>query len=272
MIEQDIPPAIACSRCGSPSCEGCFPEEQPDSQTSSPPAQEGRLPWEASRAPSYLQTLIDTSLMTAHPEQACFKSNREGSLIRALHFALMAETLAIVSFALPWLAGFALLFPALTLQIAQTAELRWTATAILVLLVGFVVLLHLFWGAVLEWCTRFFGRVPAYALGSRLGLYACGWDLTASPAGVFLMWWFYDFKSAAMGLKHTRRAPRLALRAYLGEARQIEAPDQKRILLYCFLIVGLTFLLFVIGTMSYLVWLLLLSHFYINPWDLLRPL
>ena len=195
-----------------------------------------------------------TALVTAHPDQACFKSRDRGSLLGALHFAVVAETLAILSFAVPWALGFAVFFPALSLEMMGSIDIIIVAGAILASLVAFVIALHLVWGGAMEWAIQLCGGRAAYGLGGRFCLYACGWDLLASPAGVALLWSLEGFGSVVLGLRYARAVPRLALPIYLSEGNRIPPHLHRKVIGICVALVSVFFLIVVAGFFGYLVY------------------
>jgi hypothetical protein len=256
--EIEIPPAITCARCGEPQCEGCV-SSLPFLRKEALAARlshelDGILPWERQSPQSYAQRLITTALATAHPEQACFKAQHRGSLWDALHFACVAETLAITSFAIPWAIGFGILFPSLSLQMMKSGEVRLMGAYILLTLIASVVLLHIVWGAALEWAIGLNGATPNYAQGQRLGLYACGWDLLASPAGVVFLWIMGDLNSALRGVKEGAKVPKKALLSYLSDGRHLDRSVHGPVLRICFAVTSVFFVSVAISVPIYLLW------------------
>jgi len=186
----------------------------------------------------YLRELVLTALHTAHPDQACFRQRQSGSLLRALHFALVAETLAISSFALPWALGFCGLFPALALRLLRSPQALSLSGLLMGVLILGVVVLHMGWGGALEWAIARRGVPRAYALGQRFGFYACGWDLLSSPAGLILVSAFHGAGAARGALLAGIAVPRQALTAYLEEGRAIAAAQHRAVVRTCFAITG----------------------------------
>ena len=138
--------------------------------------------------------------------------------VRALTFAVLAEMLAVGSYALPALAV-ALAFDDSPLE-------RWTTvktTAVLwVLFVSIVVLLHLLWGASLELGLWVSGRPSDSTSGLAFSSYSCGWDLVTSPFGVFWLLRRLGVPGTKRALAAAVRAPRAAVRAYLEGARRLD--------------------------------------------------
>ena len=98
--EDEIPPAVACARCGQSSCEGCAASVEPRSTNPLGDHElRGHLAWEVSENYSYAKRLVYTALVVAHPEQSYLELAPQASLARAFHFAVVCEALAIGSFA-----------------------------------------------------------------------------------------------------------------------------------------------------------------------------
>jgi len=244
--DQDVPPVIACANCGQVLCDGCAPKQAHEESDARPKAR-GTLPWEHKTQGSYLRSLTLTALETAHPDQACFRHRQAGSSLRALHFALAAETLAITSFALPWALGFCALFPKLALRLAHSPQAVAIVGLILGVLIVGVVMLHMVWGGALEWAIARQGTPAAYALGQRFGFYACGWDLLSSPAGLLLVSVYQGTSAARSALSAGIAVPRHALSAYLEEGRAIAAAQHRSVVRTCF---GLTSVVFLAGLLG----------------------
>lgn len=235
--DQDVPPVTACASCGQALCDGCAPNELEQEASELRPQARGTLPWERATRDGYLRALTLTALETAHPQQTCFAQQKSGSLLRALHFALVAETLAITSFALPWALGFCALFPELALRLLHSPPALALGALILSVLILGVVILHMVWGGALEWAIAQRGTPAAYALGQRFALYACGWDVLSSPAGLLLVSAYQGTAAARGALFAGIAVPRRALSAYLDEGRSIAAEQHRAIVRICF---GLT--------------------------------
>jgi len=251
--ELDIPPAIACARCGQSSCEGCqLASSVPPSGLLGEQEPGGKLPWETWAGGPYLKRLIVTAAVTVHPDQECFKTREVGPVGRALHFAIVAEGCAIASFAVPWALAFAAVFPEFSWDLLQSPQVLWVALLLLPLMTAFVVGIHVLWGVLLEWAIQLRGIRPAYKLGQRFGLYACGWDLIASPAGILLLWWVSDRRAVLRALGHARRVPRRAVFAYLEEGRNLERTLQKRVVTTGIIVLSLLLLAASLALLLYL--------------------
>ena len=260
--ELDIPPAVTCAECGRSNCDGCTAVNDTSSDSPfSERAQSGLLPWEVSPDQGFVHRLVFTALITAHPDQKCHEVAPQGSLFRAFHFAVICEALAICSFALPWALGFTLLFPSLVFALASSYQVITITVGILAILVMSVVFLHLLWGWTLEWAISRQGISPHYALGQRFGLYACGWDLLASPAGVALVWGIAGWDVALRAVKHGVSVPKLALFAYLSQARHIEPALHRAVLWRSFALTGPIFFGAILSVPAYVLW-----HWFRSLW------
>lgn len=253
--ELDIPPTVTCAKCGRYNCDGCPVVSHASSEALfSEGAQSGLFPWEVGPDQTYVRRLVLTALITAHPDQKCHEVAPQGSVLRAFYFAVICEALAICSFALPWALGFTLLFPRLVFALMSSYQVITITVGILAILVMSVVFLHLLWGWTLEWALRRQGISPRYALGQRFGLYACGWDLLASPAGMALVWGVAGWDASLLAVKHGVSAPKLALFAYLSRARHVEPTLHRAVLWRSFAITGPIFFGAILGVPAYLLW------------------
>lgn len=245
--DQDVPPVTACAHCGQALCDGCAPQELEQEASDVRPSARGALLWEQGTRGGYLRDLTLTALQTAHPDQTCFGQRKASSLLRALHFAFAAEALAITSFALPWALGFCALFPALALRLVRSPQALALGVLILAVLIVGVVILHVVWGAALEWAIARRGTPAVYALGQRFAYYACGWDLLSSPAGVLLVSTYQDVGRARGALFAGIAVPRRALTAYLEQGRSISVERHRAIVRACFTLTSAAFFACLLG-------------------------
>ncbi len=213
----DIPPAIACAHCGDPACEGCTPAEP---LARSEPPVHLVLPWEDSNG-SLLERLAWTSELSASRPQVTFGSLTSGSISRALSFAVLCELLAVASFTLIWALCFYAAFPFVAKQMLTSPIVLALVSAILFGLIGFVVGVHALWGVGLEWGIARAGGKADLNRGLRFGLYACGWDLLTSPAGIWLLWRRSGMRAGLGQLRAATKAPRISVRAYLDDCRKV---------------------------------------------------
>lgn len=254
-FEQDIPPVIACARCGQVDCDGC-----------APPIAEARLlgdtedtgmPWEREASLSHL---LSSAFLSSEAFDQVFRGRGRTRIGRALSFALLAELLAVASFALPWAAGFFVLFPRMARSMAQSPLMWGFACLVLLGLVLLVVGIHWVWGLVLEWQVSRHTGERHTALGARFGLYACGWDLVTSPAGAVAAWLLYGRAQMFPRLRRAAAAPRASLRYYTETLRGLELSPAKEAIFRSFLLTSLAFLALVLVTLGVLLWSVLVHH------------
>lgn len=143
-----------------------------------------------------------------------------GQVTRAAWFALLAEVVAITSYAAPVVfAGW------LLLSAFGAGSPAWGVLAatfrICVGLGAFMVLLHIVWVAALEVLLLLRGRKSEWRPALLLGLYACGWDMVTSPGGVALGWYYGGWKRVGSLLRGATANPRAACLHYLATAREI---------------------------------------------------
>lgn len=167
-----------------------------------------------------------------------------GGLSTALVFALLCEGFAIGSLAmLATLLAFAVA-PGLTLLILQDPRLMpWLGGAWLVS-VALLVVLHLVAGLCVELGAMMSGHAAEWRLGMRFGLYACGWDLVTSPAGIFYGLVVGRPAEVRATLRAAVRVPRVATRAYVVTRRQLGKPAQRRAMAIATTVLGVSMLLF----------------------------
>lgn len=216
----DIPPAVTCARCGSPSCVGCGPIEGVDERTETRALV--NLPWESPG--SLIARLGRTAFFTTEEPARAFGALSRGSAWPAFWFALWAETLAVTSIfaalaallkvTLPWLATIVLH------ELTGRALIAGAAAALVVL----VVALHAYFGLLVESGVEHAGGERDRVLGLRFGLYAAGWDLVTSPAGLLLAVAFRRGQ-ALRALGAAFGVPRRATDLYLIECRHL-TPEQ----------------------------------------------
>jgi hypothetical protein len=179
----------------------------------------------------------------------------EGTLRPALSFALLAELCAIGSLALSGLALGYLLDPELTHLLLTPRALGWAVGGTFVLSAS-MVLLHAAWGVFLELGLSRSGASPKYLQGVRFGLYACGWDLLTSPAGIAQGLLSRGFFGAWGPIRAAVAVPRSALHAYVSECRKLDSAAERQGLSFSFaiLIVSLAGLvgIVVLGLLSWL--------------------
>ena len=174
-----------------------------------------------------LARLVETSEISAVSPSIAFGRLPAGSVGRAMGFAFLCELLAVASFTLLWGLLFYAAFPFVARQMLGSQAALFMIGAILVSLITFVVGIHAIWGVGLEWGISRAGGKADMNRGIRFGLYACGWDLLTSPAGLWFQWRRAGIRQ---GLSHVRagtKAPRASVNAYLDECRHLSETEKK---------------------------------------------
>jgi hypothetical protein len=219
------PPVSFCATCGRTECAGCLPENVG--------AVPFGLPWEQSHA-SALSRLWETATIGSLEPERTFAGLPEGRVAPALGFAFAAETLALGSVALCIVGSLALLAPATALELLDSRPVQVGASLALIGSILLMVALHALWGYCLEAGAQRGARTPlgaaSRAQGLRFGLYACGWDLLTSPAGVLHGLVSRGPLGLWSPLIAAARAPRAALHAYLGGCRALDAEARREAL------------------------------------------
>jgi hypothetical protein len=218
--DTDIPPVIACATCGLVSCEGCETKASPQ------PSRDGSLPWETGQSAA-LPRLIQTSELSATDPQQVFGNLKAGRVGSAFSFALLCELLAVGSFTLVWALLFYSFFPFVAKQMLTSPAVLVTIVLILTGLIAFVVAVHALWGVGLEWGIARAGGAPDMNRGIRFGLYACGWDLLTSPAGLTFEWKRYGFRKGLAHVLAGTKAPRISVNAYLESCRSVSEKERR---------------------------------------------
>lgn len=233
--ESDVPPAVSCVWCGATDAEPCCVGPTPSLAVAPHWEQDG--PW--------LGRLWRTAeLSSLYPAQL-FGTLQPVGAARALVFALLAELLALGSLLVLGLSLIAALSPSTVLGwLHDRTTLIHLALAWLTL-AAVMVLLHAIWGLALELAVRLTGAPSDERRGFRFGMYACGWDLVTSPAGLFLALIHRGPAHALACFAAGTRVPRSALHAYLDQARQFDPITRRRALLGAVLVTGATLLLLV---------------------------
>ena len=216
----DVPAAVVCAWCGDPSClGGCQLEET--TQTSKIVA---IVPWE--RPGSAPGRLWGTAKLATLSSEQFFGAQPDGDLGPPLRFALLAEGLAVAGMAVvavPLVLAFA---PWLLDSIGRDPWLRaWLGR-----LLGFgmpglallMVVLHALHGLGLDFGARRAGARSRTRRSLRFGLYSCGWDLVTLPAGIGMLAITDGFGAARRAVPMSLTVPRLATRAFLRGAYQLD--------------------------------------------------
>lgn len=219
----EIPPAVFCAACGSPTCSGCR-ESLADEQTQTRKLE--ALPWETGGP--FFERLVKTALFTAEAPARAFGGLSRGAVKSALVFATLAEGLAVSSMLLLVVGIFRVLSPGLV-RLVFAAPVSWVALAVLALtLTSLLVFVHAYWGLLIEKGIASIGVQPERRLGMRFGLYAAGWDLVTSPAGILLG---APSRGLRIGLSAISaiRVPARALDFYLSDCRHLGQADARTV-------------------------------------------
>ncbi len=214
-LHEDVPPATFCTWCGRTDCEGCAVSDRG-------PFSEVRqiIPWEERRG---FASWWLTCMRVTEPPMVWLDDVLAGRVGRAAWFALLAEVLAVTSYAAPVVfAGW------LFMAAFGAASPAWSVVSgtirVCVGLGAFMVALHVVWVAALEALLVVRGRKSEWKPAILLGLYACGWDMVTSPGGVVLGWYYGGWSRVGRLLRGATANPRAACLHYLATAREI-SPD-----------------------------------------------
>lgn len=143
-----------------------------------------------------------------------------GRILPALAFALLAEVLAVASYAIPVVFGGQLLLVTLGAASPAWGLVRGVFGACLGL-GAFMVVLHVVWVAVLEVLLILRRRESQWGPAMLLGLYACGWDMVTSPGGVILGLPYGGWSRVGRLLRGATANPRAACLYYLVTTRDV---------------------------------------------------
>jgi hypothetical protein len=232
-LDLDVPPVSSCLVCGQFGCGGCA--ERAERASKMPPL--WVVPFEQPGL-SWGQRLIQTAVgSTLEPGLVFGRGLRHGGKLPAFLFGLAAEFLALGSLFASIALMFAGLFPHIARELAVDPR-AWLLGLLLQLVsVGFLLFVHWLWGVALdvgakrpqspsELAPRAWGN-PAPAdreLGVRFGMYACGWDLITSPAGLVVLLVGLPRGTRSRAFGDALRAPRVAMRVYFREALGLPEP------------------------------------------------
>jgi hypothetical protein len=236
---------VTCARCGRPECVGCAPPTGSLTRSA--------LPWEDARG-SWSERLWRTALATSTEPRLTFGQLPEGPLLPAFLFAIAAELLAIGSLALVATPLLWMVAPYLVGDLLRSPDIMTGAAGLVLLAILTMVGLHALWGLCLELGALTCGAGARFSLGLRFGLYACGWDLLTSPAGVVQGLAGRGLVGAWKPIASAARVPRSAMDAYLQQRRQLTPAARRRAVLFSLAILGGLGLLSVGGLATLLWW------------------
>jgi hypothetical protein len=217
----DVPAAVLCAFCGQPDCAGCAAGSDEGSGVVA------IVPWERGTAGVWPR-LWATAKATTQGADTFFAVLPDGALPPAIRFAVLAETLAVVSMLAMLLPLAALALPQLVLQLAQDPGVRASALPWLMLgvpgLIAWMVIAHAAHGAALDLGARRQGARPQRRRALRFGLYACGWDLMAGPLGALVTLISSGRKGLAELLSISMRVPGKSSAAFLQGVYALPPP------------------------------------------------
>jgi hypothetical protein len=173
----------------------------------------------------------------------------EGDMGPAFSFAMLAETLAIGSIALFVAMGALAAAPKFAARVLSNPAVIELIAGAIVLVAAGMVALHALWGICLELGVAVSGGKARFRLGMRFGLYACGWDLLTSPAGILQGVVSRGFARAWEPIGAATRAPGAAMRAYQRQRRRLDRTAERRGVQLSVVILGGTMLLLIIASL-----------------------
>jgi hypothetical protein len=230
--DSDVPPAVSCARCGKFECPGCSPAADADTGAA--------LPWEI-QSGSLRKRLWQTAIASSMKPAQVFGELPEGRVGPALAFAMISEFVAVSSIGL--LGALALwgIMPDIWARVLTSTSALAVIGALVLGASVIMVALHALWGFCLELgADRRHGA--RFVQGLRFGLYACGWDLLTSPAGVIQGLLARGPVGAWRPIAAAVRVPRVALAAYLEQHRHFDLAARRRSLRLSVIVLGTTLL------------------------------
>jgi len=178
----DVPAAVVCAFCGQSECMGCDREETASGIIAV-------VAWERTAMP-FTDRLWATSRATTRDAETFFSLLPDGSVWPAISFALIAESIAVASFAV-LLFGLACLiaWPLVSVLLTDPATASLFARGVALGIPSIVIVLvlaHVVHGLFIDVGATRAGKRGARRRAIRFGLYAAGWDLVMAPAGLLL--------------------------------------------------------------------------------------
>lgn len=178
----DVPAAVVCAFCGQSECSGCDREETASGIIAV-------VAWERTALP-FTDRLWATSRATTRDAETFFSLLPDGSVWPAISFALVAESIAVLSFALMLFAiACVVAWPLMAVLLTDPATAALFARGVALGLPSIVIVLvlaHVVHGLFIDVGATRAGKRGARRRAIRFGLYAAGWDLVISPAGLML--------------------------------------------------------------------------------------
>ena len=228
LADFEIPPAVVCAACGMATCSGCA--LPPKSFENSGIIR--TTPWERELidAPTGLWATVELVTLEG---QEFFANLPKGLVSPAFRFAFAVELLAIGSSYFLWLPMLYVLAPTFVITVASVPVFRNFAIAVLFVgwpLVAIIMVgLHWVWGVSLELGIRLQKQPADLTVGSRYGLYTCGWDLITSPFGFVVALIQRGPSGARTALSSALSIPGVATQVYLREHRGLQSQDRRAV-------------------------------------------
>lgn len=209
----DVPAAVLCAFCGEADCMGgCSHENEQGSGVVA------IIPWERPGT-SVWSRLWATATASTQGAQTFFAALPDGEIPPAMRFAILAETLAVVSMIALFVPLAAIALPNLALEVMVNPALRFSALCSFAIgvpvLAAWMVFAHATHGAALDVGARRHGGRPQRRRAVRFGLYACGWDLMAGPLGAAMLLSSKGYRAMAELVGFSVHVPGNASRAFL---------------------------------------------------------
>ena len=218
----EFPPVARCLRCGSAHCDGC----------ESPTPQHMGLRWLSSERHSPLR-LWGMACQSVEQPESWLPCLAGADLKSALGFAALAEGAAGTSLAIGLIGALSALAP--SAEWSLQPEMWGWAGLFIIGFTCFMVALHVLWAVCLEALLQRHGKPGALGLSLGFGLYACGWDLLTSPAGLALAVATRGRRRGVALVRAATIAPRSCLTWYLVNQRGVSPYDAKRLAIVSFL-------------------------------------
>lgn len=223
----DVPAAVVCAHCGSPTCMGCLGAEEP-TQGSGVVA---IVPWERPKMALWPRFWHTAKLATLE-SQPFFTALPDGPVPAALSFAILAEVLAVTSVvAVTAILALAAVPGLPAMLVADPALLHWALSGVAWIIPGLsgaMVGLHALHGLCLDSAARRLGSTRKKSRGLRFGLYACAWDFVTLPMGWMALLFGSGLSVAARAIPLALNVPGRAARAYLRGFHRLDENTARR--------------------------------------------
>jgi hypothetical protein len=233
-IDPDFPPQIRCARCENVECEGC--EAMPlvaSVQSGWEAAAGAQLAWETPTGCG-VRGLWSTACQSVNDWPERLPKLAECRSGHAWMFALLSELLATLSVCGTGLGGLWLFFPSYAAAgLSRATSWQWLLGAALAFALAMLAL-HALWALGLEALLLLRGKPWSLRATWCFALYACGWDLLTSPAGLLLALSTMGPRDGWLCVKRATIVPKLALDAYLVQQRGVSRTEATRLAVLSF--------------------------------------